>query len=278
MFEPVIKWSGSKRSQAPEIIQYFPDEINTYFEPFLGGGSVFRALLESDKKVKKYVLSDNNADLMQLWEIIANCPEETIKQYREYWNAMNQDVPKENQKYRQDFYNIIREGFNKTRNPYAFMFLNRTCFNGLIRYNSENKFNSPFHLNRNGILPDKFAKIVTEWNHLINDNNVTFICCTYEEIKPEEGDFIYLDPPYANTKGMYQEGSFDNQKMFEWMRNLPCGYALSYDGLSGNQNKTFNVPKDIYKKHHYIRSGNSSFKRITESNKNAEVYESIYLK
>ena len=80
MFEPVIKWSGSKRSQAPEIIQYFPDEINTYFEPFLGGGSVFRALLESDKKVKKYVLSDNNADLIQLWEIIANCPEETIKQ------------------------------------------------------------------------------------------------------------------------------------------------------------------------------------------------------
>ena len=277
MFEPVLKWSGSKRSQASEIISFFPKEIDTYYEPFLGGGSVFRALVESDIKVNKYILSDNNSDLMDLWQVIADAPNTLASEYEEYWSTMNKDVPKENQLHRRNFYEIIRKAFNETRNPYAFMFLNRTCFNGLIRYNSKGEFNSPFHLNRNGIQPDKLAKIIKEWSDLINFNDVEFRCCSYEDIKPKPNDFVYIDPPYANTKGMYQEGGFDNQKMFEWMRNLPCGYALSYDGLSGNQNKTFNVPKDIYKKHHYIRSGNSSFKRITESNKKAEVYESIYL-
>jgi len=56
MFEPVIKWSGSKRSQASEIIKYFPKEIDTYYEPFIGGGSMMRELLDSDIKVKKNYL------------------------------------------------------------------------------------------------------------------------------------------------------------------------------------------------------------------------------
>ena len=66
IFQPVIKWSGSKRSQAKNIVSYFPREIDTYYEPFCGGCSVLRALLESDIKVKNYVCSDINEGLIDL--------------------------------------------------------------------------------------------------------------------------------------------------------------------------------------------------------------------
>lgn len=72
--QPVIKWSGSKRSQASEIISYFPKVIDTYYEPFCGGASVFRVLIDSDIKVNKYVISDLNSGLIDLWNKIKNSP------------------------------------------------------------------------------------------------------------------------------------------------------------------------------------------------------------
>ena len=74
MFEPAIKWSGSKRSQAEKILEFFPKEIDTYYEPFCGGCSVLRRLLDSDIKVKNYVCSDLNQDLINLWIEIKNHP------------------------------------------------------------------------------------------------------------------------------------------------------------------------------------------------------------
>lgn len=82
MFEPVIKWSGSKRSQAECILSYFPDEIDTYYEPFCGGASILRRLLNSDIKVNNYICSDINNDLINLWNIIINNPKQVIDYYK----------------------------------------------------------------------------------------------------------------------------------------------------------------------------------------------------
>lgn len=66
MYEPVIKWSGSKRTQAGDIIACFPKEIDTYYEPFCGGASVLRRLLDSKIKVNNYICSDLNNGLISL--------------------------------------------------------------------------------------------------------------------------------------------------------------------------------------------------------------------
>lgn len=91
IFEPVIKWSGSKRSQAEKILEYFPKEIDTYYEPFCGGASILRRLLDSDIKVNKYVCSDLNNDLISLWNEIKNNHKQVIEHYTKLWNELNRD-------------------------------------------------------------------------------------------------------------------------------------------------------------------------------------------
>jgi DNA adenine methylase len=295
--QPVIKWSGSKRSQALQIVQHFPFVIDTYYEPFCGGLSVgITAILAQNKclKINRFVFSDTDKNLIALWKWIKVSPEEVIEHYTKRQQLMeefsNGDVAKQ-----KEYYHIVRDTFNnynnselllncshpgkdETYNPsFDFMFLNRTCFNGLIRYNSSGEFNTPFHLNRKGIEPDKFEKIVREWSRLLNENNTEFVCCDFENWAPNENDFVYLDPPYANTKGMYGE-AFDNKRLFKWMETLKCPYILSYDGVSGDENHTFDVPEHLYDKKLSILSGNSSFKRLKTENKHADVYESLYLK
>ena len=92
-------------------------------------------------------------------------------------------------------------------------------------------------LKRNGIIPETLEKIIYEWSKLLNKNKVEFMACSYDEIKPKEDDFVYLDPPYANTKGMYY-GTIDYDKLWDWLINLPCKYALSFDGISGEEDNT----------------------------------------
>lgn len=275
MFQPLIKWSGSKRSQCENIIKYFPKEIDTYYEPFCGGASVCRALTESkDHKVNKFVCSDLNRDLINLWNAVKNRPKEVADYYKILWTEMNKNDDKA---IKRAYFENVRERYNKERNPLDFMFIMRTTTNGMPRYNSKGEFNNSFHITRNGINPDTLEKIIFEWSDLLNENNVEFKHCSYIEIEPQKNDFVYMDPPYANTKGMYF-GGFDNLEFFEWLRTLPCEYAFSYDGKSGDENHTYDVPTDLYSEHIFLRSGNSSFKRIKEVAKDAIVYESLYLK
>lgn len=275
MFQPVIKWSGSKRSQSYDLIKYFPPNIETYYEPLCGGASVCRALIESkEHKVKHYVCSDLNQDLINLWNVVKNNPEEVAENYKALWTELNRSNDKG---IKRDYFEFVRKRYNKERNPLDFMFIMRTTTNGMPRYNSKGEFNNSFHITRDGINPDRLRKIILEWSDLLNENNVEFRCCSYSDIKPEMDDFLYLDPPYANTKGMYF-GKFDNQGFLDWLRSLPCGYAFSYDGQSGNVDHTEDVPNDLFDEHVYLRSGNSSFKRIKEVAKDAIVFESLYVK
>ena len=274
MFEPVIKWSGSKRSQAENILTYFPKEIDTYYEPFCGGASVFRRLLSSNIKVNRYVCSDLNSGLIDLWNEIINNPERVSYYYNKLWNELNQDGDKQRKK---EYFATVRERYNREHNPLDFMFIMRTTTNGMPRYNRDGEFNNSFHVTRNGIIPETLKKIIYEWSELINKNKVEFMACSYDEIKPKENDFVYLDPPYANTKGMYY-GTIDYEKLWDWLRNLSCKYALSFDGISGEEDNTWNVPQDIYSTHEYLLSGNSSFKRTIGKSNDSMVYESLYLK
>ena len=273
-FQPVIKWSGSKRSQSEEIIARIKDiEYDTYYEPFCGGRSVLSQLLHSDKKFKKYVCSDINADLISLWNMIKDNPSKIIKEYEKMWNELNIDDDKERKK---NYYYMVRDRFNEHKNPCDFMFIMRTTTNGMPRYNKNGEFNNSFHVTRDGIKPKTLEKIILQWSSLLNKFNVQFINVDYTKIHPSENDLLYLDPPYANTKGMYY-GKIDYNEMWDWLRLQKCDYMLSFDGKTSSVDMTYEVPADIYTTHEYLYSGNSSFRRVIGTSNSEYVKESLYI-
>ena len=271
-FQPVIKWSGSKRSQSEEIIKRFPKEISTYYEPFVGGGSVLFQLMNSDIKVNNYICSDINKDLINLWNMIKNKPNFLCDCYKVMWNELNsiEDLDK-----RKEYYYNVRERFNKFRKSEDFMFLTRTCANGLIRFNSKGDFNTSFHFSRPGINPDELKKIIYQWSNLLNENSVEFICQDYKNINSSEKDLIYLDPPYFNTKGMYY-GQINYEELWEFLSIQKSTYVLSFDGKTGKKDMTHEVPNHLYDAHDYIYNGISGFGKIHK--KQEYVSESLYVK
>ncbi len=274
-FQPAIKWSGSKRSQSELIVKEFPKQISTYYEPFCGGCSILMELMLDDSiTVDRYICSDLNSDLISLWNEIKNNPKEVIDRYTTMWNEMNVN---DDRNFKREYFYMVRERFNRYKSPFDFMFIMRTTTNGMPRYNKSGEFNNSFHITRDGINPNTFKSIILNWSELLNKNNVEFIHQSYDNIKSKVGDFIYLDPPYANTKGMYY-GALDNELLWNWMRVQNGNYVLSFDGISGNVDSTYSVPKDIYSEHKYLLSGNSSFKRTIGKSSNSVVYESLYIK
>lgn len=125
--QPVIKWSGSKRNQANEIIKTFPKNYNEYYEPFIGGGSILGAL-----NPEKAIAGDTCAPLIELWNKIKNNPKDLSKNYENNWLKLQKD---------HDYYYEVRGRFNQENNPDDFLFLTRTAYNGLIRFNSTGEFN-----------------------------------------------------------------------------------------------------------------------------------------
>lgn len=157
------------------------------------------------------------------------------------------------------------------------MFIMRTTTNGMPRYNKKGEFNNSFHVTRNGIKPNTLKKIIFEWSNLLKRNNVKFIHQSYEVIETSGKDVLYCDPPYANTKGMYY-GAIDYDDFWDWLRKQQGMYLFSFDGKTNSENLTQNVPKDIYSKHVYLESGNSSFRRVIGTSKDTYVKESLYIK
>lgn len=246
-----LKWTGSKRLQADFIIDKFPREIDTYYEPFLGSGSIMMRLLETEIPVNNIVASDVCEPLIGLWKEVQVNPQSIIDTYR--------SLHKEFVKDRKTIFNEVRKTFNEDKTNYGhFLFLTRTCINGLIRFNSKGNFNSTCHLTRDGILPDTLEKII--WDTHKRIQKVTFKVQSYNENKPTKDDLIYLDPPYFHTtKNMYY-GGIDLSKFFYYVNNLPCKWLLSFDGLVEDK-KVCDIPIQ-YKKLYYSDGALSTFKKV----------------
>lgn len=264
MFKPVIKWSGSKRSQVDKIKSFLPYSFETYYEPFIGGGSMLYGI-----NPEKAICGDICAPLIGLWNEIKNNPEELAESYRVRWERLQQSY---------HAYCEIRDDFNDSHNPQDLLFLSRTCVNGLIRFNAKGDFNNSLHHTRPGISPDSLKKIILDWSEHIQ--GINFFADDYRitTVDAKKGDLVYLDPPYFHTKGRYY-GTIEYDDFLTFLDNLNrrgIKYMLSFDGVRGENNFTVDLPQELYKRHEYISSGNSSFKKVMDK-ENIQVLESLYL-
>ena len=273
----LVKWIGSKRIQSEEIVQYFPNFIDTYYEPFCGGCSVLFQLLSSPNHfVNRCVCSDINGDLIDLWNTIKRDPDGLYEEYVRMWTEMGTFEDKQDKR---KYFEMVREEFNQTRSPYCYFFLLRTCTNGIPRYNKYGQFNNTLHLTRDGVKPKIIKKVIYRWSELLNKHNVIFKRCDYRAILDEvsEDDFIYLDPPYEMTRstGKYF-GSIDYQDLFDRISMLNMRgvkYALSFD----NVDDTLIIPDDCYENKVNIVSKNSGYRRTLLRMDSKDVYENLYV-
>lgn len=274
----LIKWTGSKRSQASAILLLLPP-YRRYFEPFVGSG----ALLFS-AAVPGSVAGDVYKPLIDLWRLIQSDPVAVVDNYRAQWTALTAELDQldlENLPQKEllpVYFYKVRERFNRTRDPLDLNFIMRTCVNGIVRFSSKGIFNNSFHLSRRGMEPDRFEKVVEAWQQAIQ--GVDFVCQDYELTieRSTANDFVYLDPPYAANKQRYAE-DLDLARFFAALERLNqkgVKWALSFDGRRGVQNLVHDVPKDLYKRHLLISSGSSAVNKVLNGPLE-DVEESLYL-
>jgi len=274
----IIKWTGSKRSQASSISSLIPS-YRRYIEPFLGGGALLYLAATPGS-----VAGDLYEPLIRLWQLIQAEPEKVIGDYEHKWKTLNEeldsiDVSKIDQSNGiPSYYYQVRKQFNQRKNPLDLNFLMRTCVNGIVRFNGNGEFNNSFHLSRRGMEPTRFRKIVHSWSLVIRD--VEFVCQDYTKTleMAKKDDFVYLDPPYAGNQQRYIE-DLDLVRFFGTLEDLNrrgVNWALSFDGRRGLKNLVHAVPPKLFKRQMMISSGNSAVNKVLNGSVE-EVEESLYL-
>ena len=239
--KPFVKWAGGKGSLLNQLEKFYPLElqngkIDCYIEPFVGGGAVLIDILQS-YKVKEVYAFDINLELINSYNVIKNHVDELIANLklleREYLC-----MEKENRK---EYFYKIRKNYNvhklakdemSVQKAVEFIFLNRTCFNGLYRVNKKGDFNVPMGNYKNPTICDE--ENLRALSNLIKNVNFQYGDYRTSEKYIKKNTFVYFDPPYRPlnvTSGFtsYTKEDFDDENQKE--------LALYYRKLNKNNVK-----------------------------------------
>lgn len=207
LLQPFVKWVGGKRQLINEINKYIPKGNYTYYEPFIGGGAVLFHL-----QPKKAIINDFNEELVNVYRIIRDNVDELIESLEQHKNE-------EEYYYRMRAYDRQEEYSNWTdvQRASRFIYLNKTCYNGLYRVNLSGYFNTPFGRYKNpNIVNETVLRAVSKY---LNSNKVTIKCGDFQDAlkRIRKNSFVYFDPPYdpvsdsSNFTG-YTAGGFGREE------------------------------------------------------------------
>ena len=223
---PFVKWAGGKGQLLGVLKSNLPDgigtEITKYAEPFVGGGALLFELL-SEHAFDEVYICDNNKELINAYEVIKEgCGEliQCLSAMQRRYNACGSLEEKQAYYYEQRdrFNELSLDNVTKREKAALFIFLNKTCFNGLYRVNKKGKFNVPFGKHENPTICD------TENLLKISDilQSVIIHSCDYHDVMnfADERTFVYIDPPYRPlnaTSGFtsYTEDQFNDRNQIE---------------------------------------------------------------
>ena len=201
----LVKWAGGKSQLLQQFEPLFPDKIDTYIEPFLGSGAVF-FFIQKKYNPKKIIISDINEELINTYYVVRDNVEELIK-------LLKMHKEKHNKEYYYDVRAQNTKELSNIENAARFIYLNKTCFNGLYRVNSKGKFNVPIGSYKNpGILKEDVLMVANKRLQKIEIKVMSF-----EDIIKiaTKNAFIYFDPPYHPLK----KGSFTTYTKSVFLEN-----------------------------------------------------------
>ena len=197
--KPFVKWAGGKSQLISEIRKKYPKNIKCYCEPFVGGGAVLFDIL-ANYKPEKVLINDINKELIITYYQLQNNVDNLIKKLF----ALQNEFISADLEQRKIIYNNNRKLYNSLKNKSCenneleiaslFIFLNKTCFNGLYRVNKNGDFNVPMGSYKNPLICDEFN--LKKSSSLLK--NVKIICGDYSRCIDYINDetFVYIDPPY----------------------------------------------------------------------------------
>ncbi len=178
---PFLKWAGGKTQLLPNLLEHAPTNYGKYIEPFVGGGALFFRLQPA-----RAVLADSNPDLINCYVVVRDRLEELLSRLKGYerWHSS-------------EFYYRVRAQTpsEPVERAARFIYLNKTCYNGLYRVNKQGQFNVPFGKYHNPFSCD--VATLRAASHALR--NAELVCGDYKETlerHSQPGDFVYLDPPY----------------------------------------------------------------------------------
>ncbi len=210
--KPFLKWAGGKTQLISDIERTLPTDITrtnfTYIEPFVGSGAVLFWVLNSFPHLKKAVINDINEDLINTYKTIASRPKELISILDILQNEYH--ALEGNEESKKLYYYQKRELYNTRKSEQSgqaalFIFLNRTCFNGLYRVNSKNLYNVPMGGYKKPTICDR-ENILAVSEAL---QKVEILCGDFEQTLDftDQNTLFYFDPPY---KPLSETSSFNS--------------------------------------------------------------------
>lgn len=221
--KPFVKWAGGKSQLLNEIRAKYPKKIDKYCEPFVGGGAVLLDVL-ANCHPKEVLINDINGELVNTYSQIKNNVDKLIKMLSEmqesFWSKNDIDRKGMYTSKRDRFNDIKVNGDDKINLEKAalFIFLNKTCFNGLYRVNRKGLFNVPIGSYKNPPICD--AENLKNISKLLQ--NVQIKCGDYSECEDfiDENTFVYIDPPYRPLTATasftsYSENEFGDKEQIE---------------------------------------------------------------
>lgn len=260
--KPFVKWVGGKSQLVEQIKKMLPSDgektLTKYAEPMVGGGALFFNIL-SKYDFEELYISDINAELINAYQAVKNDIENLIAKLNEM-QILFLPMDENGRKY---FYYTVRERFNSTalteetatEKAAQFIFLNKTCFNGLYRVNRKGQFNVPMGAYKNPtICDDENLRNIHEAL-----KNVTIVCGDYSLSKSfiDKDTFVYLDPPYrpiSETSAFtaYNSDVFDDEEQIRLSKfideiNLSGAKIVLSNSDPKNINKEDNFFDDLYK-------------------------------
>jgi DNA adenine methylase len=259
--KPFLKWAGGKTQLLHEIDTLLPDEFKvknkfSFIEPFIGSGAILFHILNNYKRnLKSVVINDLNPNLVSVYEVIKNELEELKEELRSLHELYSTSNDKEEFYYNsRDEYNLATDKVGKSA---LFLFLNKTCFNGLYRENSKGQFNVPFGKYKN---PKIFnEELLDTVHHVFNEIDILALAGDYFQTIDyciKGATLFYLDPPYkpiskTSSFTAYSKGTFDDKeqerlKMFcDELTNRGCYFILSNSDLK-NYDKSNHFFDNLY--------------------------------
>ena len=210
--KPFLKWAGGKTQLINDIKKVLPKEFTkykfNYIEPFVGSGAVLFWMLNNFPKIEKAIINDINADLTNTYKVISHSPFELISILNQFQNEYHS--LEDNSEIKKEYYLEKRENFNSrkfsnTEQAAFFIFLNRTCFNGLYRVNKNNFFNVPIGSYKKPTICD--AENILAVSESLK--KVEILTGDYQQTLDfaERPALFYFDPPY---KPLSKTSSFNS--------------------------------------------------------------------